>query len=71
MKCSVLGSQIGQVVHRHHANVVLLTAFCASATIRFEAWLGIFLLVGWEFYLNSPLFDRAAPMAPVLYEILM
>ena len=30
-------------------------------------WLGIFLLVAWEFYINSPLFDRAAPMAPVVY----
>ena len=35
------------------------------------AWLGIFLLVGWELYLNSPLFQRAAPMAPVVYEILL
>ena len=31
------------------------------------AWLGIFLLVGWEVYINSPLFDRAAPMAPIVY----
>jgi len=31
------------------------------------AWLGIFLLIAWEVYLNSPLFDRAAPMAPVVY----
>ena len=30
-------------------------------------WLGIFLLVAWEIYINSPLFDRAAPMAPVVY----
>lgn len=35
------------------------------------AWLGIFLLVGWEFYLNSPFFERSAPMAPVVFEILM
>eukprot|EP00521_Asterionellopsis_glacialis_P015075 CAMPEP_0195293292 /NCGR_PEP_ID=MMETSP0707-20130614/12102_1 /TAXON_ID=33640 /ORGANISM="Asterionellopsis glacialis, Strain CCMP134" /LENGTH=252 /DNA_ID=CAMNT_0040353969 /DNA_START=80 /DNA_END=838 /DNA_ORIENTATION=- len=32
------------------------------------AWLGIFLLVGWEIYINSPLFDRAAPMIPAVYE---
>lgn len=32
------------------------------------AWAGIFLLVGWEVYLNSPFFDRAAPMAPVVFE---
>jgi hypothetical protein len=30
-------------------------------------WLGIFLLIGWELYINSPFFDRAAPMAPVVY----
>lgn len=30
-------------------------------------WLGIFLLIAWEVYINSPLFDRAAPMAPVVY----
>ncbi|CAJ1942900.1 unnamed protein product [Cylindrotheca closterium] len=32
------------------------------------AWAGIFLLVGWEVYINSPFFDRAAPMAPVVFE---
>jgi hypothetical protein len=32
-------------------------------------WLGIGLLVGWEFYINSPLFDRAQPMIPVIYDI--
>mmetsp|Transcript_43098 Transcript_43098/g.89731 ORF Transcript_43098/g.89731 Transcript_43098/m.89731 type:complete len:273 (-) Transcript_43098:24-842(-) len=35
------------------------------------AWVGIFILVGWEVYINSPLFDRAAPLAPLVYEILM
>jgi hypothetical protein len=35
------------------------------------AWFGIFLLVGWELYLNSPFFQRAAPMAPIVYEILL
>lgn len=30
-------------------------------------WTGIGLLVVWEIYINSPLFDRAAPMAPVVY----
>lgn len=35
------------------------------------AWGGIFLLIAWEVYLNSPLFDRAAPMAPVVYDLLM
>ncbi|GAX26547.1 hypothetical protein FisN_23Lh075 [Fistulifera solaris] len=32
------------------------------------AWLGIFLLIGWEIYINSPFFERAAPMAPIVYE---
>ena len=31
------------------------------------AWLGIALLVLWEVYINSPFFERAAPMAPVVY----
>jgi hypothetical protein len=31
------------------------------------AWLGIFLLVAWELYINSPFFDRAAPITPVVY----
>lgn len=30
-------------------------------------WLGIALLVLWEVYINTPFFDRAAPMAPVVY----
>ena len=30
-------------------------------------WTGIALLVSWEFYINSPLFDRAAPLSPVVY----
>jgi hypothetical protein len=31
------------------------------------AWTGIYLLVAWEIYINSPFFDRAGPMAPVVY----
>jgi hypothetical protein len=31
------------------------------------AWTGIYLLIGWEVFINSPFFDRAAPMAPVVY----
>lgn len=30
-------------------------------------WFCIYTLVAWEIYLNSPLFERAAPMAPVVY----
>eukprot|EP00584_Thalassiosira_punctigera_P009026 CAMPEP_0172529792 /NCGR_PEP_ID=MMETSP1067-20121228/3779_1 /TAXON_ID=265564 ORGANISM="Thalassiosira punctigera, Strain Tpunct2005C2" /NCGR_SAMPLE_ID=MMETSP1067 /ASSEMBLY_ACC=CAM_ASM_000444 /LENGTH=298 /DNA_ID=CAMNT_0013313915 /DNA_START=136 /DNA_END=1032 /DNA_ORIENTATION=+ len=32
------------------------------------AWVGIGLLVVWEIYINSPLFDRAAPLIPVVYD---
>lgn len=34
-------------------------------------WLGIFLLVGWELYINSPFFERAAPIAPIVYDLFM
>jgi hypothetical protein len=30
-------------------------------------WAGIYLLVAGELYINSPLFDRAAPLSPVVY----
>eukprot|EP00580_Thalassiosira_gravida_P000715 CAMPEP_0201600070 /NCGR_PEP_ID=MMETSP0492-20130828/1295_1 /ASSEMBLY_ACC=CAM_ASM_000837 /TAXON_ID=420259 /ORGANISM="Thalassiosira gravida, Strain GMp14c1" /LENGTH=299 /DNA_ID=CAMNT_0048062777 /DNA_START=20 /DNA_END=919 /DNA_ORIENTATION=- len=33
------------------------------------AWVGIGALVLWEFYINSPLFDRAQPIIPVVYEL--
>jgi len=33
------------------------------------AWLGIGLLVLWEVYINSPLFDRASPIIPVVYDL--
>lgn len=32
------------------------------------AWVGIGLLVLWEFYINSPFFNRAAPLIPVVYD---
>ena len=31
-------------------------------------WAGIGLLVAWEVYINSPFFDRAAPITPVVFE---
>ena len=34
-------------------------------------WACIGMLVLWEFYINSPFFDRAAPMAPVVYEFFL
>ncbi|GKY96087.1 hypothetical protein MPSEU_000568800 [Mayamaea pseudoterrestris] len=30
-------------------------------------WLGIVLLLTWEVYINTPLFDRAAPLVPIVY----
>ena len=35
--------------------------------LEYGAWSGIFALVAWEIYINSPLFERVAPMAPVVY----
>lgn len=32
------------------------------------AWVGIGLLVLWELYINSPFFDRAMPLIPVVYD---
>lgn len=32
------------------------------------AWVGIGLLIVWEIYINSPFFDRAAPLIPVVYD---
>lgn len=31
-------------------------------------WACIYILVAWEFYINTPLFNRAAPMAPVVFQ---
>lgn len=44
-----------------------------SALKALEAgtWTGIFLLVGWEVYINSPLFDRSAPLAPFIFDIVI
>jgi hypothetical protein len=31
-------------------------------------WACIYILVAWEIYINTPLFQRAAPMAPVVFQ---
>lgn len=36
-----------------------------------STWVCIGLLVVWEIYINSPFFDRAAPMAPIVYQFLI
>lgn len=33
-------------------------------------WASIFVLILWEVYINSPLFERAQPMIPVIYDLL-
>ena len=46
---------------------------CFSVSMPFNrfsiAWIGIVLLIVWEAYINSPFFERAAPMAPVVFEL--
>lgn len=36
-----------------------------------STWACIGMLVLWELYINSPFFDRAAPMAPVVYQFFL
>lgn len=43
--------------------------FSAIKLTEQGAWVGIFALVAWEVYINSPLFERAAPLAPVVFEL--
>jgi hypothetical protein len=43
----------------------------ATDLLETGAWTGIYLLVAWEVYLNSPFFNRAASMIPVVYEFLI
>merc|ERR1712012_403400 len=31
-------------------------------------WACIYVLVGWEIFINTPFFNRAAPMAPVVFQ---
>jgi hypothetical protein len=38
--------------------------------LEFGTWAGIYSLVAWELYLNSPLFDRVNPLIPVVYNLL-
>ena len=43
----------------------------ALKLVENATWLAIFLLVAWEIFINSPFFDRAAPMAPIVYNLFM
>jgi hypothetical protein len=49
----------------------LFTICFPSQILENGAWIGIALLILWELYLNSPFFERAAPMAPVVYDLLL
>lgn len=40
----------------------------ALKLVENATWLAIFLLVAWEIYINSPFFQRAAPLAPIVYD---
>ncbi|GMI27239.1 hypothetical protein TeGR_g2846 [Tetraparma gracilis] len=44
-----------------------LRGLTAIQIVEKLTWGAIFVLVAWEAYINSPLFERAAPMAPVVY----
>lgn len=45
--------------------------FSAVKVLEQGTWACIFILIGWEVYINSPFFERAAPLAPVVFEIVM
>lgn len=51
--------------------VQLLKFVFPSQLLENGAWIGIALLILWELYLNSPFFERAAPMAPVVYDVFL
>ena len=46
----------------------ILKDFTFVKLLENGAWVGIGLLVLWEIYINSPLFDRAMPMIPPVYD---
>lgn len=45
----------------------ILKDFSAVKLLENGAWVGIGCLVLWEFYINSPFFDRTLPMIPPVY----
>lgn len=45
----------------------ILKDFSLVKLLENGAWVGIGLLVLWEFYINSPFFDRTLPMIPPVY----
>lgn len=41
--------------------------FSGTKLLEAGAWTGIYSLVGWEVYINSPFFDRAGGIIPVVF----
>jgi len=41
--------------------------FTQIKVIETLTWLGIYSLVGWEVFINSPFFERAAPLSPAVF----
>ena len=39
--------------------------------VEVGTWVGIGVLVAWEAYINSPFFERAQPMIPVVYDFVL
>ena len=62
----VLIASIQNVNTQHLFCVSLFQPHTINSSI---AWIGIVLLIVWEAYINSPFFERAAPMAPVVFEL--
>jgi hypothetical protein len=56
------------------ARLSFLNSDCDDPALKLvenATWLIIFLLVAWEFLINSPFFHIAAPMAPIFYNFVM
>jgi hypothetical protein len=43
----------------------------AIKLLEAATWAGIYSLVAWEVYINSPFFHRSAPLIPVVYDFLL
>lgn len=39
--------------------------------VKNGTWVGIFLLIAWEIFINTPLFERAGPLVPVVYDLFL
>jgi len=65
------GEGVGQVLGQALSKLPFVEDKKEKSAIKLleeGTWACIFLLVGWEIYINTPFFDRAAPMAPVVFQ---